>query len=155
MAEHTATVSWEFSGADFTKGQFSREHAWTFDGGARVVASASPATVPAPYVNAAGVDPEEAFIASISSCHMLTFLFFASRRGFQVGRYEDAAVGTTAKNDSGATWVNQVTLRPLVAYRGDTHPSPEEEAQLHHKAHEQCFIANSVKTAVTVSQRRA
>lgn len=152
MAEHRATIYWQSARPeDFLKGRFSREHKWTFDGGLSVTASASPAVVPVPMSNPAGVDPEESFVASLSSCHMLTFLFLAYRKGFQVDRYEDEAVGVVAKADNGSFWVSQVTLNPTILYGGDKLPTREEERELHHQSHRQCFIANSVKTAVVVS----
>jgi len=151
MAIHKARIDWKSSsGAGFVKGQFSREHTWTFDGGAVVPASSSPAVVPAPNSNPANVDPEEAYVASLSSCHMLTFLYLAGRQGFQIERYEDEAEGVTARDERGRTWVSSVTLHPRISYGGSKQPSAAEEAQLHHQAHEQCFIANSVKTAVEV-----
>jgi organic hydroperoxide reductase OsmC/OhrA len=155
MPEHRAIIKWKRGGKSFLKGQFSREHTWSFDGGATVTASASPSVVPAAYSNPAGVDPEEAFVASLSSCHMLTFLYLASRQGFEVESYEDEAVGVLAKNERGVYWVSTVTLSPTIVYGGDETPSPEDEARLHHGAHEQCFIANSVKTEVTVRPRPA
>jgi organic hydroperoxide reductase OsmC/OhrA len=115
-----------------------------------IAASPSPAAVPKPYSNEANVDPEEAFVASISSCHMLTYLFLASKAGFQIASYEDEAVGLMTKNDRGVPWVSAVTLRPRIAYAGDARPSDADEDRLHHSAHEQCFIANSVKTEITV-----
>ena len=150
MSEHKATIRWTFSGGDFLKGRYSREHTWTFDGGMTIAASPSPAAVPKPYSNEANVDPEEAFVASISSCHMLTYLFLASKAGFQIASYEDEAVGMMTKNDRGVPWVSAVTLRPRIAYAGDARPSDTDEDRLHHAAHEQCFIANSVKTDITV-----
>jgi len=154
MANHHATIDWSSktaSAADVLKGKFSREHTWTFDGGQVLPASASPSVVPAPWSNPAGIDPEEAFVASVSSCHMLTFIWLASRAGFAVATYRDEAVGTTAKNERGALWVNRVTLSPQITYAGDRTPSPGELAQLHHAAHEGCFIANSVKTEIDIS----
>src|SRR6476646_4431423 len=106
MSEHKATISWKRISAEFLKGRYSREHVWTFDGGVTVPASSSPSAVPKPFSNEANVDPEEAFVASISSCHMLTFLFVASRAGFEVISYEDEAVGTLSKNERGAWWVS-------------------------------------------------
>ncbi|HKW91423.1 MAG TPA: OsmC family protein [Methylomirabilota bacterium] len=150
MAEHKATVRWALGSGEFLKGRFSREHTWTFDGGATVPASASPGVVPAPYANPAGVDPEEAFVAAIASCHLMTYLHVASRQGFVVERYEDEAVGVVRKNERGAIWVAAVTLHPRIVYGGDTRPTPEDEHRLHELAHEQCFIANSVKTEITV-----
>ncbi len=151
MSEHKATISWKRTSPDFLKGRFSREHTWTFDGGATVPASASPSVVPAPFSNPAGVDPEEAFVASLASCHFLTFVYLAFRQGFQVDSYEDQAVGVVTKNEQGVPWVSAVTLHPKVVYGGDKQPTAAEEQQLHHKAHEQCFIANSVKSQVTVA----
>jgi organic hydroperoxide reductase OsmC/OhrA len=151
MSEHQAIIRWQRTSPDFLKGKYSREHSWTFDGGLTVPASPSPAVVPAPYSNAANVDPEEAFVAAISSCHMLTFLYLASKQGFQVDSYDDQAVGVTAKNERGVPWVSEVTLKPKIAYSGEKLPTPEDEERLHHGAHEQCFIANSIKTQVRVS----
>jgi len=150
MSEHTATVRWIHSTGDFLKGTYSREHTWTFDGGLTVPASSSPSAVKAPYSNPANVDPEEAFVASISSCHMLTFLYVAARKGFEITSYEDEAVGVLTKNEKGIPWVSAVTLHPRIVYAG-AEPSPEVLEELHHKAHEGCFIANSVKTEITVS----
>lgn len=154
MAEHRATIRWTRTDPDFLKGRYSREHIWTFDGGAEIAASAAPAVVPAPWSNPAGVDPEEAFVASLSSCHMLTYLYLASRQGFQVDSYEDEAVGVVTKDERGKPWLSVVTLRPRIAYSGDKRPTPEDEQRLHHQAHEQCFIANSVRTQVTVAEVR-
>jgi len=151
MSEHTAALRWIRSGGDFLRGQFSREHTWTFDGGVTVPASASPSVVPAPWSSAAAVDPEEAFVASIASCHLLTFIWLASRAGFVVESYEDDAVGTLAKDERGVPWISAVTLRPRIAW-GERQPTPAELASLHHRSHEQCFIANSVKTAITVAE---
>lgn len=150
MSEHIAVIHWQNTGEDFLRGKYSREHTWTFDGGAVVPASPTPAVVPAPWSNPALVDPEEAFVASLSSCHMLTFLYVAGRQGFVVEAYEDHAVGTMTKNEKGIPWISRVTLRPRITYRGEKQPTPEQADQLHHTAHEQCFIANSVKTEVVV-----
>ena len=151
MSEHKAHIRWQRSGPDFLKGQYSREHTWTFDGGITVAASPSPGVVPAPWSNPANVDPEEAFVASISSCHMLTFLFVASKQGFQVESYDDEAVGTMTKNEQGVPWVSLVTLHPKIEYGGPKQPTPADFQRLHHLAHEQCFIANSVKTEIKVA----
>jgi organic hydroperoxide reductase OsmC/OhrA len=148
--KHTATVIWKRSGPDFLAGRYSREHAWHFDGGIRVQASSSPYVVPAPWSNAANVDPEEAFMASIASCHMLTFLWLASREGFVADEYEDEAVGEMTKNDRGLAWVSHATLRPRIAWSGAKLPTPADVERLHHRAHEECFIANSIRTEVTV-----
>jgi organic hydroperoxide reductase OsmC/OhrA len=151
MSEHKANIRWQRAAQDqFLKGKYSRVHEWSFDGGLKIAASPSPSVVPAPFSNAAHVDPEEAFVASVASCHMLTFLYLASRQGFQVDSYEDAAVGLMTKNEKGIPWVSSVQLHPQIAYGGDKLPTPAEETQLHHGAHEQCFIANSIKTDVQV-----
>src|SRR5690606_5458742 len=139
MSEHQATIRWAFSGGEFLKGKYSREHTWKFDGGLEVAASPSPSVVPVPYSNPAMIDPEEAYVASIASCHMLTYLFLASRQGFQVARYEDEAVGRMVKNERGVPWVSLVILRPRIEHDGERRPSAEQEEELHHAAHEQCF----------------
>jgi organic hydroperoxide reductase OsmC/OhrA len=153
MSEHRATIEWAGGAAagDFVKLRFTREHRWTFDGGASVVASAAPSVVPAPWSNPHGVDPEEAFVASIASCHMLTFLFVAAKAGFAVATYRDDAVGIMAKNAAGKAWVSKVTLSPRISYAGDKQPTAEELAVLHHAAHDGCFIANSVKTEIVIA----
>jgi organic hydroperoxide reductase OsmC/OhrA len=151
MSEHKATIKWSQSQGDFLKGTYSREHTWTFDGGATVQASSSPAAVRVPFSNPVNVDPEEAFVASLSSCHMLTYLFVASRKGFEISHYEDEAVGVMTKNERGIPWVSSVTLHPRITYAGTKTPSSEEVEQMHHAAHEQCFIANSVKTEIKVT----
>ncbi len=153
MSEYKATIKWQRTSPDFLKGKYSREHTWTFDGGLTVPASAAPGVVPAPWSNPAGVDPEEAFVASLSSCHMLTFVWLASKRGFQIDSYEDEATGTMAKNEKGVPWVSLVMLNPKIIFSGDKIPSAADLEQLHHLAHEQCYIANSVKTAVTVQSQ--
>jgi len=150
MSEHKAIIRWARTGPDFVKGKYTREHSWTFDGGLTVPASSSPSVVPAPWSNATGVDPEEAFVASISSCHMLTFVWLASRAGFIADSYEDEAVGSMSKNERGVPWVSAVILRPRIVWGGEKTPAPADLDRLHHAAHEQCFIANSIKTAVTV-----
>ena len=151
MPEHKAIIHWKRTSQDFLKGKYSREHTWTFDGGLVVPASPSPSVIPAPYSNPANVDPEEAFVAAIASCHMLTFLWLASKQGFQVDSYEDEASGVVTKNERGVPWVSAVTLHPRIVYSGEKRPAPDDETRLHHLAHEQCFIANSVKTTVTVA----
>ena len=150
MSEHKATIKWAHSQGEFLKGTYSREHTWTFDGGMTVAASSSPAAVRVPFSNPANVDPEEAFVASLSSCHMLTYLYVASRKGFEISNYEDDAVGTLTKNEQGVPWVSSVVLHPRITYAGAKTPSREEEDQMHHAAHDQCFIANSVKTDIKV-----
>jgi organic hydroperoxide reductase OsmC/OhrA len=153
MAEHKATVRWTLPGdaEAFLKGRYSRAHTWTFDGGVTVSASPAPSVVPVPYSNPAAVDPEEAYVASIASCHMLTFLYVAMREGFVVERYEDDAVGVMRKNERGAVWVAAVTLHPRIVYGGEKRPTAADVDHLHHLAHEQCFIASSVKTEILVA----
>lgn len=151
MTEHHASIRWTSHSPDFLQGKYSREHTWHFDGGATVPASPSPMVVPVPYANPALIDPEEAFIASVASCHMLTFLFLASRQGWVVDSYQDDAVGLMTKNERGMPWVSRITLRPKIVYSGQKLPTPADEEHLHHHAHEQCFIANSVKTEVVVA----
>jgi organic hydroperoxide reductase OsmC/OhrA len=152
MSTYTATIRWSREGAEgFAKGQYSRAHQWAFDGGAVVPASASPHIVPKPWSDEAGVDPEEAFIASLSSCHMLFFLDFARRAGFVVDAYVDEAEGVMEKRGDGRMWMSKVTLRPRVRWAGEA-PDEAALADLHHKAHEACFIANSVTTEVRVER---
>jgi organic hydroperoxide reductase OsmC/OhrA len=130
MSEHRATVRWEQRGGPFAKRQYSRAHAWSFDGGLTVPAAASPSAVPVQFTDPAAVDPEEAYVAAIASCHMLSFLPLAALAGFEVLRYDDEAVGHMAKSESGAYWVGDVDL--------------------HHRAHSDCYIANSVRTTIRV-----
>ncbi|HEY5447241.1 MAG TPA: OsmC family protein [Polyangia bacterium] len=151
MAQHKAKIEWKCTTPDFRLGKYTREHTWSFDGGVSVPASAAPAVVPAPWSNPAHVDPEEAFVASISSCHMLTYLHVARLAGFQIESYADEAVGEMAKNERGVAWVAVVTLNPTIVYSGDKRPTHEQEAELHHKAHDGCFVSQSVKTDVKVS----
>jgi organic hydroperoxide reductase OsmC/OhrA len=150
MSTHQATILWKRTSPGFLKGKYSREHTWTFDGGLTVPASPAPSVVPVPYSNPACVDPEEAFVASVSSCHMLTYLYLAGRQGFTVDEYQDEAIGAMAKNEKGVPWVSQITLRPRIVYGGEKRPTPEDEARLHHASHEQCYIAQSIKTEVIV-----
>jgi organic hydroperoxide reductase OsmC/OhrA len=151
MGEYRATIDWKSgpANADFVKGKYTREHTWTFDGGITVAASSSPQVVPVPWSNPANVDPEEAYIAAIASCHMLTFLYVAAKAGFAVASYRDDAIGVMAKNERGVSWVAKVTLAPAIVW-ADRQPSPEEEDRLHHAAHDGCFIAQSVKTEIVV-----
>ena len=152
MSSYTVTVRWSRTGdGDFTKGQYSRAHEWEFDGGATVPASASPHIVPAPWSDPSGVDPEEAFVASLASCHMLFFVDFARRGGFVVDSYIDEAEGVLEKRADGKMAMTRVTLRPQIEWAG-TAPDAAAIADLHHRAHEACFIANSVNTEVTIEQ---
>jgi organic hydroperoxide reductase OsmC/OhrA len=156
MSGHTAIISWNRTADEaFAKGQYSRTHQWAFDGGAVVVASASPQVVPAPWSSASGVDPEEAFVASLSSCHMLFFLDFARRAGFVVDSYVDDAAGVLGKLPNGRMAMTKVTLRPRIAWGGEQLPDEAAIAALHHQAHDACFIANSVTTEVVVAPAEA
>ena len=151
MAIYTSTVSWHRSESEnFTDNKYSRQHEWEFDGGAVVPASSSPHIVPLPYSDEAGVDPEEAFVAALSSCHMLFFLSFAAQRGFCVDSYVDEASGLMEKNESGQMAMTRVTLKPKIGFCGEKRPTADEVDALHHKSHDACFIANSVKTEVVV-----
>ena len=147
MGAYTATVRWTRSGDVFTDNRYSRGHEWAFDGGIVLRASSSPQVVPR-FSDPSGIDPEEAFVASLSSCHMLTFLSLAASRKFTVDSYVDEAIGTLAKNDRGKFAMTRVLLRPRVVFSGVEQPGAEELKELHHKAHEQCFIANSVTTTI-------
>lgn len=146
MSEHHATISWKRTGPDFSYEKYTRDHTWAFDGGVTVAASASPTYRGNPKL----VDPEEALVAALSSCHMLTFLALAARKRLTVDAYDDEAVGYLEKNSQGQLAVTRVVLRPKVRFEGATAPSAEDLAALHDKAHHECFIANSVLTEVTV-----
>ena len=148
MAEHRATVEWRADGG-FREGRYSRAHRWAFDGGAQVPASASPHVVPAPMSDPAGIDPEEALVASASSCHMLWFLHVARDSGFDVVRYRDEASGTMGRDDRGRMAVTRIVLRPRIEFAGER-PEPDELARLHHQAHDRCFIANSLRCEIVV-----
>ena len=145
MSNHTATIRWAADG-DFTANKYSRGHLWLFDGGAQVQASASPDVVPIPYSKPEAVDPEEAFIASVSSCHMLWFLDLARRAGFDVASYDDEAAGQM-KNTGGKIWIPRIELHPKITFVGQG-PDRVRLEELHHHAHDQCFIANSVKSEI-------
>jgi organic hydroperoxide reductase OsmC/OhrA len=148
---YQATIRWSRNGSDFGGNRYSRAHTWSFDGGIEVPASASPLAVPLPLSREEAVDPEEAFVAAISSCHMLTFLWLASKKRFVIDSYEDSAVGVMTKNADGRLFVSKVTLDPAIAFSGERQPSADEIADLHHLAHRECFIANSVLTEVVVA----
>jgi organic hydroperoxide reductase OsmC/OhrA len=153
MATYTADVEWTRGDQAFTDGRYSRVHRIRFDGGAELEGSPSPHIVRAPFSSTSGVDPEELLVASLSTCHMLTFVDMARRGGFRIDRYHDVAEGVLAENEAGKLAVTRVTLRPDVAFSGERLPSEAEAAQLHHRAHEECFIANSVTTEVVVEPR--
>jgi organic hydroperoxide reductase OsmC/OhrA len=150
MSEYYAKISWQRqSNENFIDNEYSRAHQWLFDGGAIVPASSSPHIVPLPYSVEANVDPEEAFVASLSSCHMLFFLSIAAKKRFVVDRYLDNPVGVMAKDADGKMAMNTVTLRVKVSFSGEKTPSFEQLEKMHHQSHDLCFIANSVKTSVT------
>ena len=146
MSEHTATVHWQRDAQPFTDKRYSRCHEWRFDGGAVVAGSSSPHSVRVPFSDPTAVDPEEAFVASLSSCHMLWFLDIACRAGWVVDDYRDDAIGLLAANAEGRLAMTVVTLRPAVRFGGNMQPDAAEIHRLHHQAHADCFIANSVKS---------
>jgi organic hydroperoxide reductase OsmC/OhrA len=151
MHKYEARVTWTRGANEkFTDNRYSRAHEWAFDSGITVRASSSPAVVPLPLSAADAVDPEEALVASTSSCHMLYFLFFAAKRGFIVERYEDQASGVLEKNQAGKMFMSRLTLRPRITFSGDTVPTADELESLHHAAHDECFIANSLKSEIVV-----
>lgn len=151
MSKYFAKISWlRAENEAYTDNHYSRGHLWEFDGGLSVPASSSPHVVPLPYSVEANVDPEEAFVASLSSCHMLFFLSIAGKRRFVVDSYIDGAVGIMKHNDDGKMAMTKVTLKPVVLFSGEKTPSNEQIKKMHHQAHEQCFIANSVNTEVVV-----
>ena len=152
MSPYVATIRWSRDPSTaFARGQYSRAHEWAFDGGLTVPASPSPHIVPAPWNDPSGVDPEEAFVASLASCHMLFFVDFARRAGLVVDAYVDEAEGVLGKRTDGRMAMTRVTLRPRITWSGEA-PDAAAIADLHHRAHEACFIANSVTTEVTIEQ---
>ncbi|MFI4887122.1 MAG: OsmC family protein [Burkholderiales bacterium] len=153
MSRHAANVHWTRGDARFTDNRYSRRHAWRFDGGAEVAASSSPHSVPLPYSSDDAVDPEEAFVASISSCHMLWFLSIAAARGHRVDDYVDDADGFLEPNADGRVSMTRVTLRPRVVFSGERVPSTADIAAMHDEAHHACYIANSVKSVIAVEPR--
>ena len=147
--EYVAEVRWQRAADEaFTDNRYSRRHLLHFDGGVEVVGSSSPAVVPLPMSDPRGVDPEEAFVAAIAACHMLWFLSLAAQSGWVVDRYRDAATGSMTRNAAGKLWLSMVTLRPEVRCGGAKQPDAQTLRQLHHRAHEECFIANSVKSEI-------
>src|SRR5437764_2637477 len=148
MSEHKVTLRWERGGAEFSYQNYPRDHIWSFDGGHTMTATAAPAYLG----NPANVDPEEAFGSSLSSCHMLTLLAIACKQKFVLDDYTDEAVGHMEKNAEGRLAITRVELHPKITWSGEKKPTAEELDKMHHGAHDQCFIANSVKTEVTVVQ---
>lgn len=153
MSTYTAAIRWSRGEQKFTDNRYSRAHLWRFDGGAVVPASSSPAVVPLPMSDAAAVDPEEAFVASLSSCHMLWFLALAAKRGYTVDSYADDASGVMEKNPAGRLAMTSVTLRPLVEFSGAKLPDRAALDALHHAAHAECFIAASIRSEVRLEPR--
>lgn len=152
MSEHEARIHWARLPAErFVDSRYSRAHVWEFDGGVSVPASSAVSSVPLPYSKAENVDPEEAFVAAISSCHMLTFLYLAAKAGLVVDSYDDRAIGTMGRNGKGHVAVVSVRLSPEIVFSGAHAPTDADVQRLHHAAHEECFIANSVATEIAVA----
>ncbi|OOQ70783.1 peroxiredoxin [Vibrio parahaemolyticus] len=152
MSKHTALITWQRQANEiFSDNQYSRAHTWRFDGGLLVPASPSPHVVPLPLSVEENVDPEEAFVAALSSCHMLVFLSIAAKRRYVIDSYVDAAEGALTAGENGKVWVSRVVLNPKVVFSGDKQPSYEQLEKMHHMAHENCFIANSVKTEIVTN----
>lgn len=149
MSEHQAEVLWVRDGESFTDGKYSRVHVWRFDGGVEISVSASPSVVPSPYSSEECLDPEEAFIASISSCHMLFFLSIAAKKGYVVNSYKDSAIGTLAMNNNKYSITN-VKLRPVIIFEGNCQPDRKAISEIHNESHDKCFIANSIKTHIEI-----
>ena len=150
MSGHHATVDWTLDDGDFAKRRYSRVHTLTFDKGLVVEGSPAVSVVPLPYSKEGALDPESAFVGALSACHMLTFLDLAARAGFTVTAYRDEAEGSLGKGADGRMQMTRVVLRPQINFTGQTQPTPEQLADLHHRSHELCFIANSVKTPIDV-----
>lgn len=149
MSEHQAKIEWQRQPNEaFHDNQYSRAHTWHFDGGVVVPASSSPLVIPPPLSEESHVDPEEAFVAAISSCHMLTFLGIAAKRRYVIDAYTDTAIGVMQADNQGYMSVTKVTLKPEIVFLGDKQPSLEQLEKMHHLAHQHCFIANSVKTEI-------
>jgi len=149
MHQYTAEVAWDRKGQAFTANRYSRAHEWRFDGGAVVPGSSAPQSVPLPYSDASAVDPEEALVAALASCHMLFFLGFAAKKGWLVDNYTDHASATMDKNADGKTAITRIVLRPQILFAGPP-PSSEQITHVHHRAHEECYIANSIKAEVVI-----
>lgn len=151
MSTYTAKITWKSDSPEaFAKNQYTRAHEWAFDGGTVVPASSSPHAVRVPFSVEAAVDPEEALVASASSCHMLSFLWVASKGGFNVASYDDDAVGEMTTSPEGKQWISKITLAPRIEWAGEKVPTGDELAHLHHEAHEVCYIANSIKAEVVI-----
>ena len=155
MGEYRAVVEWSRDGARFTDNRYSRAHRWSFDGGIEVAASASPSVVPAPHSVAAAVDPEEAFVAALASCHMLWFLSFAAKAGFVVESYRDEARAALVRDQDGGQSIHEVVLSPAVRFHAAKRPSSDQHRALHEQAHAACFLARSVRCDVRCEPRDA
>ncbi len=156
MSAYTAQLRWQRAPQEvFTDNRYSRRHRLVFDGGVELAASSSPSVVPLPWSDAAAVDPEEMFVASLASCHMLWFLSLAAQQGWCVEVYEDDAQGRLARDEHGRLAMTEVLLRPRVVFAGERQPGDDQLQQLHHQAHEKCFIANSVRSTVRCEPRPA
>lgn len=150
--KYNVKVWWERNSTEkFTDNKYSREHTWMFDGGVELSASSSPQVVPVPMSKESAVDPEEAFVASLSSCHMLFFLSVAARKNLVVDRYEDIAEGILGENEDGETAVTSVNLNPQIVFSGSNIPTPDQITKIHRLAHTKCFIANSVRSEITIT----
>lgn len=151
MSEYCARIAWRNDvGVDFAKNRYTRGHEWEFDEGVKVPASSSPHSVRLPYSVEAAVDPEEALVAAAASCHMLTFLYLAAKEDLRVESYRDEAVGEMTANADGTQWISKIKLSPKIEWGGETLPTGEEIDMLHHKAHKECYIANSIKAEIIV-----
>jgi organic hydroperoxide reductase OsmC/OhrA len=151
MSQHQAHIQWNRqSNERFVDQRYSRAHTWKFDGGITVAASSAVSAVPLPYSKPENVDPEEAFVASLSSCHMLTFIWLAAKEKFVVDSYDDLAIGSLSRNEKGRMAITSVRLEPKIVFSGEKLPTDTDLERLHHAAHEQCFIANSVLTQITI-----
>lgn len=150
---HTAGIRWQAGAEGFRKGRFSRDHAWHFDSGLEIQASASPAVVPAPWSDANALDPEQALVAALASCHMMSFLYLANRAGFDIDSYSDDAAGELGRRADGRHAMTRVTLRPQVGWATGGAPPAERQRELHDEAHALCFIANSVSCEIHIEPR--
>ena len=154
MRRHTAEIVWDRGNAEFLDNRYSRAHEILFDGGLRVMGSSSPQNVPPPMSVPGYMDPEEALVASVSSCHMLVFLYLASKAGFMVDAYRDHAAGYVDEIAPGKPAVTRIVLRPAIAFSGARLPTPSEFDELHRSAHENCYIANSIKAEIRIEPER-
>lgn len=152
QSNYRARICWKSDSPEtFTNKRYTRGHEWSFDGGVTVPASSSPHAVRLPWSVEAAVDPEEAFVAAAASCHMLTFLWIAANKGFRIDSYEDNAVGEMTANEDGKQWISKITLDPQIEWAGETIPTEEDIATMHHTAHGQCYIANSIKSEIVIN----